>query len=54
MDGYCVKCKQKKEMIDTVLGKTSKGGNIVKGKCSECGCNMAKIISAEQAKQMEG
>ena len=46
VEAYCVKCKGKKEMKDPKQGKTKKGGDIVKGKCPDCGttvCRMGKM-----------
>lgn len=43
VDGYCVKCKGKKEMIDPqeIIMKNRK--KAVKGKCPDCGTGMFKI-----------
>lgn len=43
MEGYCVKCKAKREMKDSVLTKTKKGTPMTKGTCSECGCKMCRM-----------
>mgnify|MGYP001209275385 CR=1 FL=1 len=48
VEGYCVKCKEKREMKDTkdVIMKGGKGGDkkALKGTCSKCGTGMYKII----------
>ncbi len=44
MDGYCVKCREKREMKDTEETVTQKGMKIMKGKCTVCNTNMAKIL----------
>jgi len=45
MKGYCVKCKQKREMKK--LTKKKMGGKLlVKGVCGKCGTNMAAFVKA--------
>jgi len=34
--GYCVKCKGKCEIKDPKKTKTSKGKDMIKGKCPKC------------------
>ena len=41
--GYCMKCKEKKEMENAVEAKMKNGRDCVKGVCSECGTNMFRI-----------
>jgi len=43
-EGYCVKCKAKKEIIDGVE-ETMK----IKGKCPTCGTVMFKILGGKSA-----
>lgn len=42
--GYCVKCKQKKEMKNEQNVTLKNGRKAVKGKCSSCGTSMFKIL----------
>ena len=42
-EGYCVKCKQKREMKDAEHVKMKTGRDAVKGSCPVCGCGMYKI-----------
>ena len=42
--GYCVKCKEKKEMKDTQNVTMKNGRKAMKGKCTSCGTGMYKII----------
>ncbi len=49
--GYCVKCKEKREMKNPEIGKTSRGGFIAKGKCSVCGTSMSAMMSQENAEK---
>ncbi len=41
--GYCVKCKDKKEMVNPTEGVTKNGRVITKGTCPECGTKMSLI-----------
>ena len=41
MKGYCVKCKQSREMKDIKKKKSSNGRNMVTGVCSKCGTKMS-------------
>lgn len=45
--GYCVKCREKREMKDAEeVAMKGKGGDrrAMKGKCSHCGTGMYKIL----------
>jgi hypothetical protein len=42
--GYCVKCKEKKEMKDTQNVTLKNGRLACKGKCTNCGTSMFKIL----------
>jgi len=46
--GYCVKCREKKEMTKTEKTVSAKGVNMIKGTCSSCGTKMCKIIGKEK------
>lgn len=41
--GYCVKCKEKREMKVTENTNTSKGVPMAKGICVACGSKMCRI-----------
>ena len=43
IEAYCVKCKKKVEMQDIKIGKTSKGVEMRKGKCPDCGTTVCRI-----------
>ena len=54
MIGYCVKCREKREMKDVEhVTMNSKGGGpgrpAAKGKCSTCGTGMYKILPKDAA-----
>lgn len=42
--GYCVKCKAKKDMKDEQKVTLKNGRLALKGKCSTCGTSMFKIL----------
>jgi hypothetical protein len=47
-NGYCVKCKQKRDFEGTVeVSKT--GMNVAKGKCPVCGTTMNRILGKASA-----
>ena len=43
-EGYCVKCKAKKEISDGVEETMKNGRKAIKGKCPSCGTVMFKIL----------
>jgi len=43
MEGYCVKCKAKKEMANAQQVTMKNGKPATKGKCPSCGTTMYKI-----------
>ena len=51
-EGYCVKCRKKgQKMKDPTIVKTSRGGHMAKGKCSDCGTNMCAMMSKDNAEK---
>lgn len=44
MEGYCVKCKSKKEMKDTTEVTLKNKRKAMKGKCPDCGTGMFRIL----------
>lgn len=53
LEGRCMKCKESREMKNVKIEKTARGTFMARGTCSECGTNMAKILSADQAKEFQ-
>jgi hypothetical protein len=47
MEGYCVKCKAKKEMKDSKEQILKNGRRAAKGKCATCGTSMFKILGSK-------
>jgi hypothetical protein len=48
-EGYCVKCKAKKEIVDAVEETMKNGRKAIKGKCPACGTVMFKILGGKSA-----
>ncbi len=48
-EGYCVKCKAKKEIAEAVEEVMKNGRKAIKGKCPCCGSVMFKIIGGKGA-----
>ncbi len=46
-EGYCVKCKAKKEIINAVEEVMKNGRKAIKGKCPTCGTVMFKILGGK-------
>ena len=46
-EGYCVKCKSKKEITDAVEELMKNGRKAIKGKCPTCGVVMFKILGGK-------
>ena len=54
-EGYCVKCKAKKEISDAVEETMKNGRKAIKGKCPTCGTVMFKILGGKaQSPQTPG
>lgn len=51
IQGRCMKCKENKDMKDTEMTQTARGGFMAKGKCVDCGCGMCKIMSKDNAEK---
>ena len=46
-EGYCVKCKTKKEIAEAVEEVMKNGRRAIKGKCPTCGVVMFKILGGK-------
>jgi hypothetical protein len=46
-EGYCVKCKARKEIVDAVEEVMKNGRKAIKGKCPVCGTIMFKILGGK-------
>ena len=52
-EGYCVKCKAKKEIADAVEELMKNGRKAIKGKCPTCGVVMFKILGGKASAPTE-
>ena len=48
-EGYCVKCKAKREIANAVEETMKNGRKAIKGKCPTCGTVMFKILGGKAA-----
>jgi len=46
-EGYCVKCKAKKEIVDAMEETMKNGRKAIKGRCPTCGTVMFKILGGK-------
>ncbi|KND49002.1 MAG: hypothetical protein AB200_01055 [Parcubacteria bacterium C7867-005] len=46
--GYCVKCKEKREMKDVQKVEIKPGRPAAKGTCTTCGTGMYKILPSDK------
>lgn len=46
-EGYCVKCKARKEIADAIEETMKNGRKAMKGKCPSCGTVMFKIVGGK-------
>ncbi len=46
-EGYCVKCKAKKEIANAVEEVMKNGRKAIKGTCPDCGIVMFKILGGK-------
>ncbi len=47
METYCVKCRQKRELIEPVAGFNAAGGPVTRGVCAHCGTKMVRMGRTE-------
>ncbi|HAV61976.1 MAG TPA: hypothetical protein DCY13_06390 [Verrucomicrobiales bacterium] len=47
VEGYCVKCKTRKEITDGVEETMKNGRLAIKGRCATCGTVMFKILGSK-------
>lgn len=52
-EGYCVKCREKREVEDAHIEETSQGRPMAKGPCPVCGTTVTRFLSAEQREELE-
>ncbi len=50
-EGYCVKCKSKKEIANAVEESMKNGRKAIKGKCPTCGVVMFKMLGGKSGQE---
>ena len=50
-EGYCVKCKAKREMKNAEQVTMKNGRNAMKGTCTKCGTGMYRIMGGSAKKK---
>ncbi len=50
-EGYCVKCREKREVKNAKVEETKSGRRMAKGKCPVCGTTVTRFLGAEEGKQ---
>ena len=52
VQGYCVKCRVKgREMKNSKVTQTARGGYMAQGNCSVCGTRMSAMMSKDNAEK---
>ena len=46
-EGYCVKCREKREITDGRVEVTDKGRRMAKGACPVCGTNVTRFLPSK-------
>ena len=49
--GYCVKCRQQRQIKQGSVSKTPRGRPMVKGSCPHCGTTVTRFLSDKEAKK---
>jgi hypothetical protein len=54
--GYCVKCKDKRDIVDGLVVEMKGKGErkACKGKCVKCGTSVFRILGKEEIKKLLG
>ncbi len=53
MEGYCMKCKTKREILEAQASFNAAGAPVTKGKCGVCGTTMYRIGRTEAHEGMQ-
>ncbi|HEY83796.1 MAG TPA: hypothetical protein G4N96_01600 [Chloroflexi bacterium] len=49
-NGYCVKCREKKDIKDGKVVTTKKGRPMAKGICPDCGTTVTRFLPSKKDK----
>jgi predicted RNA-binding Zn-ribbon protein involved in translation (DUF1610 family) len=47
-EGYCVKCRTKREVKEGAVHVTANGRRMAKGPCPECGTTVTRFLPSEK------
>ncbi len=50
-EGYCVKCREKREIKNAAVEDTKSGRRMAKGKCPVCGTTVTRFLSNEESQK---
>ena len=53
VEGYCTKCKTRREIVDGVEEMMNSGRVVFKGACATCGEEVVKVIREHSESQSE-
>jgi len=48
--GYCVKCKAKRKMMNAKYKTSKRGGRMLQGSCENCNTTMTMFVKKEEGK----
>jgi hypothetical protein len=48
-EGYCVKCRKKRQIKNGKVETTEKGRRMAKGTCPECGTKVTRFLASESS-----
>jgi hypothetical protein len=49
-EGYCVKCREKRQVKNGEVARTAKGRPMAKGTCPVCGTKVTRFLSEKDVK----
>jgi acyl-coenzyme A thioesterase PaaI-like protein len=49
-EGYCVKCREKRQVTNGEVTRTEKGRPMAKGTCPVCGTKVTRFLSEKDVK----
>ncbi len=52
-EGYCVKCREKREVTEGEVKETPNGRRMVQGECPVCSTKVTRFLPSEKKKEQE-
>jgi hypothetical protein len=53
-EGYCVKCREKREVTDGEVKETPNGRRMVQGECPVCSTKVTRFLPSEKKEEKKG